>query len=370
MSTPSSHPDADRLPQPTSLADYRARADAAPETWSPPSADVTELLTRFGRAADAQEPAAVYHRVVASVLARAPRLTDEHGVGWTRYVGLLERHGTNPKAAVNCGVLSNLVGIAAFGDALDFVALAGLADRLGSPRLAAVQHRTARFVEPDPTFPLTTVAIRRMVGAAGHPVAARSIDAAAALLLEGVEPDEFLPLVRTRAELLGLIDTGSVLEWRHHLAMIAANPWSPYAAHLAGLADQVDRPQAGLAIERAADLCRGQHREREREQVAEQVRRLVEASGVSQRQFAQWAGTSPSRLSTYLSGAVTPAATLMLRMTRTSRLLRERDVTVAPPPESEPSWGAARTPVDGGTTDPAERVPGTLGRRRSHLSAV
>ena len=44
---------------------------------------------------------------------------------WNSLLGLLERHRANPKAALNCGVLANLVGIAAFGDAADFAALDG-----------------------------------------------------------------------------------------------------------------------------------------------------------------------------------------------------------------------------------------------------
>jgi transcriptional regulator with XRE-family HTH domain len=100
----------------------------------------------------------------------------------------------------------------------------------------------------------------------------------------------------------------------------------------------------------------------------------VSASGITQRQFAQWVGTSPSRLSSYVSGSVTPSASLMLRIARTSRLLQERDVPKAPLTLSEESWGAARAAADGrgteGLADPAERVSGSLGRDRSHLSAV
>lgn len=54
----------------------------------------------------------------------------------------------------------------------------------------------------------------------------------------------------------------------------------------------------------------------EREAVAAEVRRVVARSGLSKAQFAARIGTSASRLSTYLSGKVTPSAALMVRMRR------------------------------------------------------
>jgi DNA-binding transcriptional regulator YiaG len=54
----------------------------------------------------------------------------------------------------------------------------------------------------------------------------------------------------------------------------------------------------------------------EREQVAGEIRDLVARSGLSQQDFALRLGTSRPRLSTYMSGKVTPSAALMLRMHR------------------------------------------------------
>lgn len=62
----------------------------------------------------------------------------------------------------------------------------------------------------------------------------------------------------------------------------------------------------------------------ERIAVSREVCRLVAVSGVSQRTFASYIGTSSSRLSTYASGKVTPSAALMLRMRRSSRMLEKR----------------------------------------------
>lgn len=352
----------------TSGATSTDRATTTGETAATRPTPSIRGLRAFYTAAARRDPhAADFHRVVAAVLARADRVDEQFAHEWNRMLGLLDRHRTNPKAAVSCGVLANLVGLAAFGDDADIAALDELTDRLGGDRVAAVQHRTARFVESDQTFPLTTAAVRRLV-------CADRIDHAVALLHKGIDPDEFLPVITTCAQLLGAIDSGSVREWRHHLSMIVASPWSPYARHLIDLAGSIDRPQVAAVVERFTETCREDFKEHEREQVAEEVRRLIAASGITQRDFAKWVGTSPSRLSSYVSGTVTPSASLMLRMARTSRLLQERDVPQAPLTLSEQSWGAARPAVDGGGTGraavPAERVSESLGRGRSHLSAV
>jgi DNA-binding transcriptional regulator YiaG len=54
----------------------------------------------------------------------------------------------------------------------------------------------------------------------------------------------------------------------------------------------------------------------ERDQVAVEIRDLVARSGLSRQDFALRLGTSRPRLSTYMSGKVTPSASLMLRMRR------------------------------------------------------
>ena len=56
----------------------------------------------------------------------------------------------------------------------------------------------------------------------------------------------------------------------------------------------------------------------DREHGAERVRQPVERSGLTQRDFAEVVGTSPSLLSTYASGKVTPSAAMLVRMERMS----------------------------------------------------
>lgn len=357
---------------PTSLADYRARVADQADAVREPTLDAGALQACYASAADDDPFGGGFHRIVAGVLDRADRVPASDAGEWSRFLGLVERDRHSASSALSCGVLANLVGIAVFGDDADFVTLADLTALLGVERVATVQHRSARFVELDPTLPITTAALRRIVAASPHPTAGPILDSAVALLLAGVDADRTLPIVRTTAELVGVVDGGSVLEWRHHLGMIAASPWSPYSQLLVDLATEAGRPLAAAVVARFTEVCRERNKEHEREYVAEEVRRLVVDSGTSQRLFAQWVGTSPSRLSTYASGTVTPSASLMLRMTRTSRLLQEREVP-APANRCEQIWVAAWTDVDAGQDReevPSERIAEAFGRGRPHLSAV
>ncbi|MGH3260632.1 MAG: helix-turn-helix domain-containing protein [Trebonia sp.] len=68
--------------------------------------------------------------------------------------------------------------------------------------------------------------------------------------------------------------------------------------------------------------------EEERNDVADEIRGLVARSGLSQRDFAIRLGTSRTRLSTYMSGKVTPSASLMLRMRRVTTRAASDDAGV------------------------------------------
>lgn len=307
------------------------------------SAIAAGLLAHYATRARDEPRNRPYHAIVCDALAREARLTGSRDIGtWRRLLGVLETHRDDERAATSSAVAANLVAIAAFGDPADYASLAWLADGLGHERLARLQHRAGRFLEADPALPWTTSAVRRLVAPdlaerllrcpgtaprAGRITESCSV-AARALLFEGIDPDWALPMVDSVEELLEVTDHGSIVEWRHHLAMVAASPWSTYSRRLVELAVAADRPHASAAIEACVEMCREKHKDREREQVAQAIRRLVAVSGATQREFASWIGTSASRLSTYVAGTVTPSATMMLRITRTSRILeaeRERD---------------------------------------------
>ncbi|MCY4176630.1 MAG: helix-turn-helix transcriptional regulator [Acidimicrobiaceae bacterium] len=67
-----------------------------------------------------------------------------------------------------------------------------------------------------------------------------------------------------------------------------------------------------LAIERARKAVEGA----DWSTVAARVRAAVEATGMTQAEFAASAGTSASRLSTYINAKVTPSAAMLRRIER------------------------------------------------------
>ena len=97
---------------------------------------------------------------------------------------------------------------------------------------------------------------------------------------------------------------------------IQAEPWGPVARRV----EQVlaySRPYGvAMAMERVIARSRDAADASERQTVAAEVDALVRASGLSRAEFASRIGTSPSRLSTYATGKVTPSAALLARMRR------------------------------------------------------
>lgn len=117
---------------------------------------------------------------------------------------------------------------------------------------------------------------------------------------------------------LTALERGSLRDWRRLLRVMDREPWGDTARKVEQ-ALAVSRPYgvAGL-MERAIHRARKRVSGQERAEVARQVRRHLDRSGLTRLEFAQRIGTSPSRLSTYLNGKVTPSAALLLRMSRVS----------------------------------------------------
>lgn len=115
---------------------------------------------------------------------------------------------------------------------------------------------------------------------------------------------------------LTALERGSLHDWRRLFRVIERDPWGETARKVEQ-ALTVSRPY-GVAelLERAIERARERVAEEERVEIARQVRRCLERSGLTQAVFAERIGTSASRLSTYLKGKVTPSAALLLRMNR------------------------------------------------------
>ena len=110
------------------------------------------------------------------------------------------------------------------------------------------------------------------------------------------------------------LERGGLAHWRRLAAAIRVEPWGTVARQVEE-ALTCNRPYGiGKTFEQAISQSREATEAAEREAVAAEIGRLVQASGLSRAEFASRVGTSASRLSTYVSGRVTPSAALLFRM--------------------------------------------------------
>lgn len=134
------------------------------------------------------------------------------------------------------------------------------------------------------------------------------------------------------------LERGSLTHWRRLVRAVRREPWGGTARRLEA-ALQSSRPY-GVAplLSSVLQRARADAERSERDEVARRVRGHLERFGGDRATFAESIGTSTSRLSTYLTGRVAPASTLLVRMervadrayeTRGSR--RPRDENARPP---------------------------------------
>lgn len=112
------------------------------------------------------------------------------------------------------------------------------------------------------------------------------------------------------------LERGDLADWHRIVAEIQGDPWGKTARQV----EEVLSYSRPYGIAEAMETVLARVRERaaasERAVVAAEIRDAVERSGLSRGEFASRIGTSASRLSTYISGRVTPSAALMLRIRR------------------------------------------------------
>ncbi|HWJ66946.1 MAG TPA: helix-turn-helix transcriptional regulator [Nocardioides sp.] len=230
-------------------------------------------------------------------------------------------------------VLANalaLVHIDADDDVRD---LAELAAAMGAGALAAAQEEVLAPVDREPGRPLTTRLVRvlgerawgrtvRTPGTLTHESASlRELcgEAALRLLMVGDGGQQPPPVLRTEADVLEVFRSGDVVLWRSLVAATMTEPWTGRAADHLALLDPDHRPGEAGGIKALTELCRRIAEEDERRAVADHIRRTIVRTGLTQREFATLVGTSPSRLSTYVTGTVTPSAAMLLRINRTAK---------------------------------------------------
>lgn len=297
-----------------------------------------ELRNQFASHPVPVQSGTTLRRILFATLDRADQVAPEHAGVWEQFVRILEQNQSDPRSTARCAVLANMVALVVFDEPADYAATVELETQIGQARLARLQHRASVALESDAAMPWTTTAVRRLVrwdlaarlgrevpAGVDEDVATTCAVIAQNLVFEDIDPERATAEpITSVAQLHALLDRGSVIEWRRQLGAIAASPWGPYADQLLEIGRASDRPSALAAIASSIEQCQEWCRDRERDQVAREIRHLVAVSGSSQREFASRIGTSPSRLSTYVRGTVTPSAAMLLRIQRASRMLQRQ----------------------------------------------
>ena len=282
----------------------------------------------------------VAHAATLELLDRSDRAHDGHfAEGWDRFADAAIEVIGEDGWAITVGAMANMIGLVHFAEPADFVTASRLAKRYGHRRMAAVQTTIDDLLGTGPALPVATRMVMvlsltdwvvekltdfGMQKVEATEIAERCYQAGFWLVLTDVDPSRPGPILRTPEEVASTWDNGGLRAWRGQVAIIASNPWAPYGNELKELALAANRPAPVHAVEEAVRVYRSRFERRERELVAREIRQLVAMSGLSQRDFAAMAGTSASRLSTYVNGLVTPSATMMVRIRRVSDLVQTR----------------------------------------------
>lgn len=130
-----------------------------------------------------------------------------------------------------------------------------------------------------------------------------------------ITPDAPVSLWPTEAMQTAL-ERGDLADWHRITAEIRADPWGKTARQVEEVLSHSRPYGVAEAMETVLSRAREGAEAGERAAVAAEIREAVKHSGLSRAAFASRIGTSASRLSTYTSGKVTPAATLLLRIRR------------------------------------------------------
>lgn len=122
--------------------------------------------------------------------------------------------------------------------------------------------------------------------------------------------------------LVSVIDRGLVSDWRPIFAELRRAPWGKVARRVEHYLSYRRPDGASALFALAIERARADSEEADRAEVAARIRSAVTASGLSDAMFARLVGTSPSRLSTYLSGKVAPSSAMLVRIERMARDLQ------------------------------------------------
>jgi hypothetical protein len=127
-------------------------------------------------------------------------------------------------------------------------------------------------------------------------------------------PVEFWPTAAIRSAL----ERGDIATWKQIVAAIKRDPYGRTARQVEEVLESSRPYGISKALTEVLDRARAHLEANELAEVARHLRLLMERSGLERHEFASRAGVSVDELSAYLDAKVSPSASLMIRMRRTS----------------------------------------------------
>ncbi|MFD4422412.1 helix-turn-helix domain-containing protein [Agromyces sp. NPDC058484] len=118
--------------------------------------------------------------------------------------------------------------------------------------------------------------------------------------------------------ILAAIDRGGASNWAKVAHAVEAAPHGPVAADLEEALSIAESVGVTALLRAVLDDARATPEQR----TVRRLRRLARATDLSQQQLAERLGTSRSRLNSYLNGAVTPSAAVLMRLEDIARKRR------------------------------------------------
>lgn len=119
------------------------------------------------------------------------------------------------------------------------------------------------------------------------------------------------------------LERGDLSDWRKIASEVARAPWGQVAQELEEVLTYARPYGVADLMEDVVRTARTRVEQAERDEVAMEIRHIVETSGLNGQEFARQIGTSASRLSTYIHGRVVPSATLLVRMRQVAQTSKE-----------------------------------------------
>lgn len=156
-----------------------------------------------------------------------------------------------------------------------------------------------------------------------------------ALAFRNLNVDPSTPVAQWPTEAVqAALERGDLTDWRRLATQVDREPWGRTARQIEEVLTHCRPYGVAALMEEVIARARARAEQRERDEVAAEIKQAVDESGLTRSDFATRLGTSASRLSTYITGKVAPSATLLVRIRRmngcSGNLTRDRpDITAA-----------------------------------------